>query len=119
MLIPRRSLERLRQALARQASVALLGPRQVGKTTLALKLAEFADATYLDFERTSVRVVLEDVDGFFRSQEGRLVIFDEVHRVPEIFSEIGGVIDRSRRRGIGTGLIPLSGVGFHGSPPTR
>ncbi|MFP7572199.1 AAA family ATPase [Marivita sp. S2033] len=59
-MITRTHLERLTQALDAQAGVVLLGPRQVGKTTLAQDIAEARDAVYLDMERTADRQILEE-----------------------------------------------------------
>ena len=57
-MIPRRKLPVLKEALARQAAVALIGPRQVGKTTLALQLAEDVPSLYLDLEASEQRLPL-------------------------------------------------------------
>jgi len=60
-MIPRRALTELQAALSRQAAVGLLGPRQVGKTTLALAVAEGTDALYLDLEAREDRAKLAEV----------------------------------------------------------
>ncbi len=98
-MIPRRALPIVDQALNRQAAVALIGPRQVGKTTLALEIAEERNALYLDLELREDRAKLADPALFLRSYEDRLVILDEIHRAPEIFQELRGLIDQGRRRG--------------------
>ena len=108
-MIQRRKLAVLREALARQAAVALLGPRQVGKTTLALKLAEEGPSLYLDLEATDDRQKLADPALFLRHYEDRLVVLDEIHRVPELFSTLRGLIDQGRRRGHRTGRFLLLG----------
>ncbi len=59
-MIKRRALPAVREALARQAAVALIGPRQVGKTTLAHKIADKDGAVYLDLELPSDRAKLSD-----------------------------------------------------------
>ena len=82
-MIPRNTLPLVRQALTRQAAVALIGPRQVGKTTLALELGEETGALYLDLESREDRNKLSDPALFLRAYEDRLVILDEIHRVPE------------------------------------
>jgi len=109
MMIPRRQLQQVRAALARQAAVALIGPRQVGKTTLALELAEGTDALYLDLEAREDRAKLADPSLFLGNYEDRLVILDEIHRVPELFAALRGVIDRGRRRGRKHGRFLLLG----------
>ena len=59
-MILRRKLSVLREALARQAAVVLIGPRQVGKTTLALKLCEEVPSICLDLEASEDRRKLAD-----------------------------------------------------------
>lgn len=98
-MIERHTYHALEKALGRQAAVALIGPRQVGKTTLALDIAGKTDALYLDLEASADRAKLADPALFLRSYEDRLVILDEVHRAPGLFSELRGLIDRGRRRG--------------------
>ncbi len=96
-------------ALARQAAVALLGPRQVGKTTLALDIVEARDAVYLDLESALDRAKLSDPRLFLDSLEDRLVVLDKIHLRPELFTELRGLIDRGRRRGHRTGRFLLLG----------
>lgn len=79
-MIPRRIYQTVREALARQAAVALIGPRQVGKTTLAHELAAGREALYLDLEARQDRDKLTDPALFLRNYEDRLVILDEIHR---------------------------------------
>lgn len=105
----RHSHRTVRDALGRQAAVVLTGPRQVGKTTLALDVAEKSDALYLDLETRADRAKLADPALFLSSYEDRLVILDEVYRVPDLFSELRGLIDRGRRRGKRTGRFLILG----------
>ena len=79
--------------------MALLGPRQVGKTTLALEIADAEDAVYLDLESPADRARLIDPELYLADYEDRLVILDEVHRLPDLFQSLRGLIDRGRRRG--------------------
>lgn len=108
-MIPRRALKKVREALRRQAAVALLGPRQVGKTTLAFAIAKETDALYLDLEAREDRAKLSDPALFLRDYEDRLVILDEIHRVPELFQVLRGLIDAGRRRGHRTGRFLILG----------
>jgi hypothetical protein len=108
-MIPRRKLPVLKDALARQAAVALIGPRQVGKTTLALKLSEEVPSLYLDLEASQDRRKLADPALFLSQYEDRLVVLDEIHRVPELFGTLRGLIDQRRRRGHRTGRFLLLG----------
>ena len=108
-MIPRRALTAVQDALDRQAAVALLGPRQVGKTTLAFAVAEGTDALYLDLEAREDRAKLSDPALFLRAYEDRLVVLDEIHRMPEIFQALRGLIDQGRRRGRRTGRFLILG----------
>lgn len=108
-MLSRRTLGVVTEALTRQAAVALLGPRQVGKTTLALQIAEKQSALYLDLEDAREREKLTDPAAFLEAHENRLVILDEIHRVPELFQALRGLIDRGRRRGKRTGRFLLLG----------
>ena len=90
-------------------AVALIGPRQVGKTTLALDIAEQRSALYLDLEDRADREKLRDPALFLDRYEDRLVILDEIHRVPDLFQDLRGIIDRGRRRGKRTGRFLILG----------
>jgi hypothetical protein len=89
------------RALARQfPAVLILGPRQVGKTTLTR--AAFPQAPYLDLEQPGVRQLftadpLFQIESRLPGKSGALVL-DEVQCVPEIFAALRGLIDRDRRR---------------------
>jgi predicted AAA+ superfamily ATPase len=108
-MIRRDALQDVRTALGRQAAVALIGPRQVGKTTLALEIAEATGAVYLDLEAGADRAKLANPVLYLRQYEDRLVILDEIHRVPELFQELRGLIDAGRRRGKRTGRFLMLG----------
>ena len=108
-MIPRRALNDVRRALSRQAATALLGPRQVGKTTLAQEIARATDSLYLDLQARADRARLAEPRLFLRPHEDRLVILDEIHRVPELFPELRGLIDEGRRRGRRTGRFLILG----------
>ena len=108
-MLPRRVEKTILKALSRQAAVALLGPRQVGKTTLALQIGAAQNALYLDLEDARERNKLADAEGFLSAFEDRLVILDEIHRAPDLFHVLRGVIDKGRRRGHRTGRFLLLG----------
>ncbi len=108
-MIPRKASEEIRAALGRQAVVALLGPRQAGKTTLARAIAEQSDAVVLDLESTADRDQLADVPLFVRANEDRLVVLDEIHKMPEIFAELRVLVDEGRRLGKGVGRFLVLG----------
>lgn len=98
-MIPRHIAGRLTYLLDNVPAVALLGPRQVGKTTLALAVAEMRPSVYLDLESAADRARLADPERYFADHEDELIVLDEVHRIPELFQVLRGIIDRGRRRG--------------------
>lgn len=108
-MLPRGVKAQVLEALTRQAAVALLGPRQAGKTTLALEIARTRDAVYLDLENGDDRGRLSEPNLFLEGLEDRLVILDEIHRTPELFQTLRGVIDRGRRKGKGVGRFLVLG----------
>jgi predicted AAA+ superfamily ATPase len=108
-MIERLITKETEDALRRQAAVAIIGPRQVGKTTLALKIGETHDALYLDLEDKDDRNKLENPVLFLENLENRLVILDEIHRVPELFQSLRGIIDRGRRKQKGKGRFLILG----------
>jgi uncharacterized protein len=108
-MIPRLVAAEVDRALAPQAAVALIGPRQVGKTTLALAIGAGRDALYLDLEDRDDRNRLANPALFLAAAEDRLVILDEIHRMPELFDTLRGVIDRGRRRQKGKGRFLILG----------
>ncbi|TWI25244.1 ATP-binding protein [Mesorhizobium tianshanense] len=108
-MIERRARKLVDTALQRQAAVGLIGPRQVGKTTLAHSIADKRPSLYLDLEATEDRAKLADPALFLRAYEDRLVILDEIHRTPELFQTLRGLIDQGRRRGHRTGRFLVLG----------
>lgn len=108
-MIPRYATTEIEAALKRQAAVALIGPRQVGKTTLALTIGHTLEALYLDLEDRDDRNRLANPALFFESVEERLVILDEIHRMPELFETLRGVIDKGRRKHKGKGRFLILG----------
>ena len=109
MLQIRRHLEpTLVERLRSNAAVALIGPRQIGKTTMALDVADTwpEGAVYLDLERPADRRRLDAADSYLRAQAPRLVVLDEVHRMPDIFEILRGVIDDNRRSTLGRDPSP-------------
>ena len=85
-------------------AIAILGSRQVGKTTLAQSLAEHFDqeSIYLDLESPSDRAKLAEPEQYFDLHEGQLIILDEIQRMPDLFLLLRGVIDRRRKKGFRT-----------------
>ncbi|TAK54586.1 MAG: ATP-binding protein [Gammaproteobacteria bacterium] len=108
-MIPRRLIAALTSALAEAPAVALLGPRQVGKTTLALELAHTRPAVYLDLESEADRAKLSEPELYLAQHADKLVILDEIHRTPQLFRSLRGLIDAGRRRGQGKGRFLMLG----------
>ncbi len=108
-MIERRFFHDIQCGLDRQAAVALLGPRQAGKTTLALAVAEKRPSIYLDLERSTDRAKLADPEYFLSQHADKLVILDEIQRVPALFETLRGLIDEGRRTGRGRGRFLLLG----------
>lgn len=108
-MITRHITATVQQALNRQAAVAIIGPRQIGKTTLAYELADARPSLYLDLESPADRNKLRDPELFLGQQEDKLVILDEIHRVPELFQSLRGLIDKGRRTGKRTGRFLILG----------
>lgn len=95
--------------LTQSPAVALLGPRQVGKTTLALSVAEGRPSVYLDLESPADQGRIAEPELYFADHVDELVILDEIHRAPGIFGALRGTIDRGRREGRGVGRFLLLG----------
>ena len=110
-MIPRLAESAVRKKLLQTPAVVLLGPRQVGKTTLARQIAGDwpGGAVYLDLERSADRLRLEDADDYLRAHVGRLVIMDEIHRAPGVFEALRGIIDENRLAGVRSGQFLLLG----------
>jgi hypothetical protein len=108
-MIKRRLEKIVKNALERSASVTLLGPRQVGKTTLSFKISETIPSIYLDLENSLDLLKIQDITIFQKANAGHLIILDEVQRLPHIFQEIRGIIDNERRKGNKTGLFIFLG----------
>jgi uncharacterized protein len=108
-MLARRITPRLSYLLDRSPAVALLGPRQVGKTTLALKVGTTRPSLYLDLESEADRTRLTEPELYLAAHADELVILDEVHRMPNVFQILRGLIDQGRRAGRKTGRFLLLG----------
>jgi len=108
-MLSRRLSARLNHLLRHSPAVVLLGPRQVGKTTLALAIGEQQASVYLDLEDEDQRAKLSNPARYLAGHEDELVILDEVHRVPELFQRLRGIIDQGRRHGKANGRFLLLG----------
>ena len=108
-MLKRRLQAQIRSDLEAQAAVTLLGARQVGKTTLALQIAEAVPSIYLDLEDPADRDKLADPALYLRAHEDKLVILDEIQNAPDLFGVLRGLIDKGRRKGRTTGRFLLLG----------
>lgn len=111
-MIPRDIEKRLAYALKNMPVVALVGPRQVGKTTLALQIAEQGLAkkrAYLDLELDTDLAKLDDAESYLRQFKNQLLIIDEVQRKPDLFRVLRGLVDIRKRAGEKAGQFLLLG----------
>lgn len=105
----RQLIARVREELDANPAVVLLGPRQVGKTTLALQLAAERPSVYLDLESERDRARLGEPELSLPQWQDRLVVLDEVHRAPSLFPSLRGLIDQARRQGRRSAMYLLLG----------
>ena len=103
--------EKLLNALQSTPVTALLGPRQVGKTTLALAVGAIMnkETSYLDLQSDSDFNKLTDAEAFLKRFDGKLLIIDEVQRKPDLFRLLRGIVDERKRKGESTGQFLLLG----------
>ena len=110
-MIKRSCSGKLAHALHSMPAVALVGPRQVGKTTLAMEMVPAMDkpTTYLDLELDSDFNKLSDPESYLSRFRDELLIIDEVQRKPDLFRILRGLIDSRKRAGERTGQFLLLG----------
>ncbi|MFN8347082.1 MAG: ATP-binding protein [Spirosomataceae bacterium] len=98
-MIKRAIEEQVVFSLSFQPAVAVLGPRQVGKTTLVKQLQHKLEkpSVYFDLERSADWAKFQyDRNAFLETLQEQTVILDEIQRLPEVFAELRGLIDRNR-----------------------
>jgi len=110
-MIQREIQGRIKEIMQQFPAVGILGPRQIGKTTLALQLAEAInpEPIYLDLESPTDLNKLTEPEFYFEEHKDRPIILDEVQRIPEVFATLRGVIDRRRRAGHRVGQFLILG----------
>lgn len=111
MMIKRHAQTELLRLLEQFPAVAILGPRQIGKTTLAQQIAARTKPSpvYLDLENPIDLAKLDDPGQYFQTHTDRLIILDEIQRIPGLFQVLRGVIDRRRRAGQQAGQFLMLG----------
>ncbi len=108
-MLRRKVTDKLHAMLAQVPAVALLGARQVGKTTLAKRIAKSIDSIYLDLEAPEDLLKLSDPTRFLSAHADKLIILDEIQRSPELFPVLRGLIDKNREQGRRAGQFLLLG----------
>lgn len=110
-MLLRRQKSQIVTQLNRTPAVAILGPRQVGKTTLARQIAKEwpSESVYLDLERPSDLMKIKDPELYLKQQSGKLVVIDEIQRMPDLFKVLRSVIDERRAEGEESGQFLLLG----------
>jgi hypothetical protein len=110
-MIKREKYSHLVKALQTMPVVALIGSRQVGKTTLAIEVSKQIDkpATYIDLESDADFIKLTDAEAYLRRFAGKLLIIDEVQRKPDLFRILRGIVDERKRNGEPAGHFLLLG----------
>ncbi len=108
-MLERRIAQHVGSLLRQSPAVVLTGPRQVGKTTLALAVAKEGPAAYLDLESPADRARLAEPELYFADHVNELLVLDEIQRLPGLFEVLRGAIDRGRREGNANGHFLLLG----------
>jgi predicted AAA+ superfamily ATPase len=99
-LIPRNLTAEINRRLQQNPVLAILGPRQCGKTTLALQIVKpLKNAVHLDLENPADLAKLDDPLAFFSLHEDDLVCLDEIQRTPELFATLRSIVDQRDRNG--------------------
>lgn len=108
-MIKRKIFQKIKHLLSKTPVVVLMGPRQVGKTTLAYEVSKDQDSLYVDLERPSDLAKLNDIEYFMDLHRDKLVVLDEVQRRPDLFPTLRSIIDERRREGKKNNLFLMLG----------
>ena len=108
-MIKRSKINEIEELIDSLPAAALLGARQVGKTTLALEIGKTRPSLYLDLESETDRARLQNAELYLGEQAEKLVILDEIQRMPSLFESLRGLIDRGIRSGRKTGQFLILG----------
>lgn len=108
-MFKRELVQKIAKRLVKTPAIAILGPRQIGKTTLALEIAKNQPSLYLDLENPEDFKKLKDPAHYCELHADKLIILDEVQRYPDLFMSLRGIIDARRREGQGNGRFLILG----------
>ncbi len=108
-MIVRELKQSIRRNLGQNSTVAILGPRQIGKTTLALEIAKHQPSKYLDLANLVDIEKLKYPTHYLNLHADKLVILDEIQRYPDLFRSLRGIIDTRRRERGGNGFFLVLG----------
>ena len=109
IILPRELIQKNIVSLSQNPVVAILGSRQIGKTTLVLEVAKGWPSIYLDLENPADFQKLSDPEHYLEIHADKLVILDEIQRYPDFFMSLRGIIDARRREGRGNGRFLVLG----------
>ena len=108
-MLTRRLEKIIKKSIETSSSVALLGSRQVGKTTLAKQLSKTTDSVYFDLEDDLDLIKVQDIKILYHENKSKLIILDEIQRIPESFPQFRGLIDKERQEGNKSALFLFLG----------
>lgn len=98
-MIKRKIETEFHESISQFPVTGLIGPRQVGKTTLAKSASYQTDFIYLDLEKISDLAKLNDPELFFEENQDKTIILDEIHHLPNLFPLIRAMVDVHRKPG--------------------
>ena len=98
-MIPRFLEHKIKELIKSFPAVGIIGPRQTGKTTLSKKIAANKSSLYIDLELKEGYSRLSDAETYLRQHQDKLIIIDEVQRMPGLFPVLRGLIDENRKPG--------------------
>jgi len=98
-MFPRYSTNNIKEALADTPVVFIMGPRQVGKTTLVKTLIDESWEYITLDDQAQLEIAQADPMGFIRNLPPKRIALDEVQRVPELFVSIKQAVDEHRTPG--------------------
>lgn len=99
-MLNRQYTESIEVRISNNPVVAILGPRQCGKTTLAkLIMTNHPDSVYIDLEKPSDLSKLDNAEWFFKANRGKLICIDEIQRKPDLFALLRSIVDETNDNG--------------------